>query len=184
MTLGWRGGEQITVTKWAIVIFPQHEHLTAIEEFRSSYDPLALSIPAHLTLVFPFESALSAHKLGAHVAQATQQVHPFRLCLQGVRGQASEYLFLNVTDGYDQVMGLHDQLYTGVLAPYLSVHETYVPHMTISRVQNTLTFAEALRRAEEALPDAIQTTVNQISAYAIEPDGKGQVVCKVPLSGA
>jgi 2'-5' RNA ligase len=171
------------VSKWAIVIFPRHERLAAIEEFRGTYDPLASLIPAHLTLVFPCESTLSAHELSAHMTDVTRQHRPFRLCLQGVRGQASDYLFLNVTCGHDQVMALHDQLYTGLLAPYLSLHETYVPHMTIGRVQTTLAFAEALMRAHESLPDAIQTTVDQISVYAIESDGERHVACTVPLPG-
>ena len=172
------------MSRWAIVIFPKHEHLAAIEEFRGTYDPLASLIPAHLTLVFPFESTLSAHELSAHMADVTQQHRPFRLCLRGVRGQAGEYLFLNVTCGHDQVMELHDQLYTGLLAPYLSLHVTYVPHMTIGRVQPALAFAEALRRAHESLTDVIQTTVDQICAYAIESDGKRHVACTVPFSGA
>lgn len=158
----------------AIVIFPELNQFDSIQEFRQLYDPLAALIRPHITLVFPFESAISPEELSGHVSSVTQQIHPFTLCLRGVTGHTNEYLFLNVKRGNDQVIDLHDQLYTGVLAPYFSVKETYFPHLTIGRVGNGSTWIEALRRSE-SLTASIEIDVHEVSVYRIELDGNRQV---------
>lgn len=58
--------------KRAIVILPRFEGLDRIEQFRRRYDPLASRIAPHITLVFPFESDLSADQLCAHMQQVIQ----------------------------------------------------------------------------------------------------------------
>jgi len=170
------------MSRLAIVIFPRLAQLAAIQHFRETYDPLAALIPPHLTLVFPFESDLSTEDCQAHMARVTQAVRPFRVGLWGVSGQAGEYLFLNVKRGNDQIIALHDQLYSDVLAPYLDLRETYVPHMTIGRVSTDAAFTQALREAQQSLSDFIATDVSEISAYEIAPEGTRSVVCTVPLA--
>jgi hypothetical protein len=38
-------------------------------------------------------------------------------------------LFLAVAQGRDEVIALHDALYTGILAPYLWTEHPYLPHV-------------------------------------------------------
>ncbi|HEY4388930.1 MAG TPA: 2'-5' RNA ligase family protein [Ktedonobacteraceae bacterium] len=158
----------------AIVIFPKLAQRELMQQLRQTYDPLASLIPPHITLVFPFESAISTEDLSWHMSSVARQFHPFPLSFRGITGHTNEYLFLNVKGG-------NDQLYTGVLAPYLTAQETYFPHLTIGRLGNTTTFAEALRRVQSTTI-SLKTEVHEISAYQIEPDGKRQVECKVKLS--
>jgi 2'-5' RNA ligase len=162
------------VIRRAIVIFPKLAQGELIQQLRQAYDPLASLIPPHITLVFPFESAISTEDLSWHMSSVARQFHPFPLSFRGITGHTNEYLFLNVKGG-------NDQLYTGVLAPYLTAQETYFPHLTIGRLGNTTTFAEALRRVQSTTI-SLKTEVHEISAYQIEPDGKRQVECKVKLS--
>ena len=49
--------------------------------------------------------------------RATKGLTPFEVTLREVTGHIEEYLFLNVKRGADQLVALHDQLYSGVLSP-------------------------------------------------------------------
>jgi 2'-5' RNA ligase len=169
------------VIRRAIVLFPKLAQIGLIEQFRQVYDPLAPLIPAHVTLVFPFECAISTEDLLLHMSNVAGQFHSFPLLLQGITGHMNEYLFLNVKSGNDQLIALHDQLYTAALAPYLTAQETYFPHLTVGRLSSTTTFVEALRQAQSITP-SFETEVQEICAYRIKLDGNGQVECKVKLS--
>lgn len=171
------------MTKRAIVIFPAFARIALIEQLRQAYDPLAAVIRPHLTLVFPFESPLSPEHLALHMSRVAQTLHPFTLHLRGITGYATEYLFLNVKSGNDQLIALHDQLYTGVLAPYLTVEETYLPHLTVGRLSNETAFAEALRQAQ-SVTASFETEVHELIAYRLEGETSGNVECRVKLSGS
>ena len=171
------------MTKRAIVIFPAFAQIELIEHLRQDYDPLAAVIRAHLTLVFPFESPLSPEQLALHMSRVAQTLRPFPLHMQGITGYASEYLFLNVKEGNDQLIGLHDQLYTGVLAPYLTREETYLPHLTVGRLSNATAWASALRQAQ-SVTASFETEIHELIAYRLEEETSGNVECRVRLSGS
>ena len=167
--------------KRAIVIFPQCSHIELIQRLRQAYDPLATALPPHLTLVFPFESDISPEHLLRHLNSVAQKFSPFQLLMRGITGHTNEYLFLNVKRGNDQLIALHDQLYTGILAPYLIFHETYVPHLTVGRLQDQTCFVEALNQAQ-SVTASFETEVQEIVAYRIEPNQKREVECRVKFS--
>ena len=48
-------------------MFPPSEDMVMVESIRSKFDPLARLIRAHITLVLPFESELSAPALREHI---------------------------------------------------------------------------------------------------------------------
>src|SRR4051794_1115011 len=85
-----------------IVLFPKFEHLDSIQQLRQKYDPLAAFVPPHITLVAPFESALSSRQLEAHVHAALTEMEAFPITLKVVTGHEEEYLFLNVQRGGDE----------------------------------------------------------------------------------
>jgi 2'-5' RNA ligase len=167
--------------KRAIVIFPQFSHIELIQRLRQAYDPLAAVLPPHLTLVFPFESDISPEHLLLHLNSVMHRFAPFQISMRGITGQSNEYLFLNVKRGNDQLIALHDQLYTGILAPYLILHETYVPHLTVGRLQDETRFAEALKQAQ-SVTASFETELQEVVAYRIEPDQKREVECRVNFS--
>lgn len=55
--------------RFAVAWFPSFEGISAIEAFRRRHDPMAPCISAHLSLVFPFPTALSALQARTHVRQ-------------------------------------------------------------------------------------------------------------------
>lgn len=76
-------------------------------------------------------------------------------------------MFLNVKRGNDQLIALHDRLYTGLLAPYRSLRHTFVPRMTVGRLVDPAAFAAALDAAP-ALTRTFTLTVEEITLYSID----------------
>jgi 2'-5' RNA ligase len=157
---------------WAIVIFPEFalEQRAMIDRLRDAYDPLAAAIAPHITLVFPFAATLSLDDLLAHMRASVAAMPPFEIELRGVTGQEDEWLFLNVKRGNDEIIALHDRLYTGPLAPHLSPRHTYTPHLTVGHLARGERFAAALSAAS-SLRETLRATAREISAYRISTSG-------------
>ena len=131
--------------KRAIVLFPKFRNMEAIQAIRARFDPLAEYIAPHITLVFPFESERSTDELKAHLSQSLAGMKQFTVRLNGVTGDFRDgYLFLNVKQGNDSIIDLHDRLYSGVLEPFVFRKVTYCPHITVGRVVEPSAFDRAL----------------------------------------
>lgn len=161
-------------------MFPEFSNQHSINAIREKYDPLADLIPPHVTLVFPFESHVSTDALAVHLQEAMVGLKPFRIVLSGVTGADGEYLFLNVKVGNDQIIRLHDKLYTGFLKQYLHRSLTYTPHLTVGRVKDKQIFEFALAETED-WNEVFQTTVNQVVVERIDEHGNSIIEIKVPL---
>jgi len=144
-----------------IHIFPEFTNVHSINAIRSKYDPLAHLIPPHVTLVFPFESNVSTEVLVEHVQESMTGLKPFRLVMTGVTGAEGECLFLNVKVGNDEIIQLHDKMYSGLLQRYLYRSLTYTPHLTVGRVKDRQRFESALEETESWY-DIFETTVHQV----------------------
>ena len=178
--LGWPGK---SVPKRVIVIFPtieEPDQLAAIADLRRRYDPLADLVQPHITLVFPFESEITDPELRDHVRTCLRSVAPFRVRLSQVTGHEGEYLLLNVKHGNDDLVALHDLLYGGPLAQYLSTEHTFVPHLTVGRIADNQEWREALQLAS-AVSIHVEFVVSEVSVYEIEPGGARPLAIVVPL---
>lgn len=164
----------------AVHIFPRFANQSFIDRLRARYDPLHQVIEPHITLVFPFESDISAIDLESHVRQRLSGVKPFRLLLRGVTGSAGGYLYLNVKRGNDEIVALHDTLYTGPLQHFLNRGSTYVPHMTVGRIDDLSDFEEAVQETQD-LRDAFETVVAAISIESIMEGGVSRIEAVVEL---
>lgn len=164
----------------ASVVFVVEPPSSVIHVLRRQYDPLALTLAPHITVVFPFESDLSADELAAHMRRSLAGVEPFTVELRGITGSEGEYLFLNVKRGNDELIALHDRLYTGPLQPNLSTHHPYVPHITVGRLDNAEAFEAALAEVS-ALDGRLTTDVREVTLYRIGDDGGRGVERRVRL---
>lgn len=162
------------------MVFPKFGRLDILEQFRNAYDPLAISVNAHITLVPPFDNNASPEQLRLHITQAIQNIRPFHIMLQGITGHQGEYLFLNVKRGNDQLIELRDRLYTGLLSAHLLPQYTYVPHLTVGRLPDEGSFFEALTVAQE-ITATFDTQVREISVYSIQTDGTRPLEFSVTL---
>lgn len=170
------------MTRRAIVTYPELEHMECIEGVRRAYDPLAAHIRPHVTLVFPFESALATETLAAHMRETAAGIGPFQVALRKITGHLSEYLFLNVIQGNDTLIALHDQLYTGPLAAFFVPDQTYFPHLTVGRLSALETFEAALAEARRMTGTRVFAgTVRAITIYQIATDGDRAPECQIEL---
>jgi 2'-5' RNA ligase len=148
-----------------------------IDEIRRKYDPAESLVRPHITLVFPFESAIGEKELAEHVAQCLIGAEPFSLSLHGISAQKGfgNYLLLNVHTGKNTIKDLHRRLYSGLLEQY-KPHwcRTFEPHMTVGKIDDDDQFAIAVTAVAD-MDDCFETCVSEIAIEVIGPDGSSQI---------
>lgn len=167
-------------TTRAIHIFPVFRDADWITRTRDKYDPLAKLIPPHITLVFPFTSEISTDDITRHVRSAVSGLYPFSVTLQGVTGSSREYIWLNVKKGNDNIIALHDRLYTGVLLPHLSSDVPYIPHVTLGRFSDPDLYRRSLRDLRGTTA-SWTSNISQVVIETILDDETSLVEGVVPL---
>jgi 2'-5' RNA ligase len=100
-----------------------------IGSFRRAYDPTVDLVGPHLTLVFPVPASIGRDAFREHIRDVVSRTPPFDIRLKGLEKSWDHWLFLLVAEGRDDVVALHDSLYTGILRPYLWTERPYVPHV-------------------------------------------------------
>jgi 2'-5' RNA ligase len=168
--------------KRVVVAFPRIQSVhewAEILSVRDRLDPLARRIPAHITLVFPFESAMSDFELETHLRELIAQSRRFSVVFQGITAYENEYLFLNIRRGNDEVMQLHDVLYSGALATYRVRRHTFVPHVTVGRVRSEE--VPAALEATAGVNSPIKANIEAIAVYAVQHDGVRPVLFELEL---
>ena len=131
--------------KRCIMIFPKFENINIINEIREKYDPLAKYVEPHITLVFPFDSDISTDNLKSHFNEVLKGIKKFSVQLKNFTGDFRDgYLFLNVKKGNDDIIELHDKLYTGILEKFLFRKVTYCPHLTVGILEKQVEFDKAI----------------------------------------
>lgn len=131
--------------KRAIILFPSFDNINIIKSIREKYDPLANCIAPHITIVFPFDSDISTDDLKWHFNKMLKGIKKFNVQLKDFTGDFRDgYLFLNVKKGNDNIIELHDKLYSGILESFLFRKVTYCPHLTVGRLHQQIEFEKAL----------------------------------------
>ena len=137
------------MTERAILIFPKFENIDFINEIRKKHDPLYDFIAPHITLVFPFKSNMSKNDITLHLNECLKATKSFKLVMKGITGDTGGYLFLNVKQGNDNIIELHDLLYKDKLKDYLFRGLTYKPHLTIGRINDKEIFNNVLEELKD-----------------------------------
>jgi 2'-5' RNA ligase len=148
-----------------VVLFPTGD-TTAVEAFRSDWDPLASQVAAHITVGYPFESRASEQRLASDLTVVAQAVHPFAVRLNRTVVVDGEYLFLLADTGSASILHLHDNLYGGPLAA-VPKPERFLPHMTVGRQADMKQMGRAERVARD-LSLCFSGEVDALSVYRIE----------------
>jgi len=167
----------------AIHIFPNFENEHRLQELRKRYDPLYGKIGPHITLVFPFETDISTTDLEMHVRESVSGMQPFHIVMHGVTGAPGWYLFLNVKHGNDEIVRLHDTLYSGPLSTSIERSLTYVPHITVGQLSEPLEFQKAVRETQD-FRDLFETTVSSVCIESISETGLSQIEAMIHLTSA
>ena len=164
----------------AIHIFPQFHNIELIQELRKKYDPLYSLVLPHITLVFPFESNISSLTLEQHVKETLVGVCPFSIKLEGISGTLDNYLFLNVKNGNDHLIKIHDLLYSGILENFLNRRITFIPHLTVGKLENEAELKSALTETQ-AFKASFETLVTEVTSEIIGNKGESDIEFTVSL---
>ena len=134
---------------YALVYYLAGE-IEQINQLRRKYDPQVDLIAPHITLVFPLPESIGETYLISHIENILCQQKPFPLHLHGLQKSWDDYLFLLLQEGKEEVIHLHHQLYTGVLAKYHKQEIEYLPHVTLGVfTENKNKYAQAYQEAED-----------------------------------
>ncbi len=150
-----------------ILGFPR-EVAQELQKWRASFgDPMADVIPAHITLVTTtpaqdWEATLE------HVRDVARRQTPFKITISGTGSfrPVSPVVFLKVEDGFEECVGLHEQLQTGPLERDLPF--PYHPHVTVAHD----VAPESLDEAETVLKN-YSATFPVVSMGLYEHDDNG-----------
>jgi 2'-5' RNA ligase len=138
---------------YALVHYPNVD-AQQINQFRKKYDPQVDLIEPHLTLMFPVPESIGENNLVYHLESVLSGRKPFPFHLQGLQKSWDDYLFLMVQEGQADIIGLHSEIYTGILADYRKEDILFVPHLTLGVfAKNSNEYAEALEEAKRLYLD-------------------------------
>ncbi len=143
--------------RYSVLWFPAFSKSEMIENFRHRYDPLAKVAPAHIHLVYPFATALTATQIATHVKRVVKNWPVIPASFRWPEILLDEYILLPAQLGQAALTQLHDQLYTGILKPHLRNDIDYKAHLTMGR---------AVQRPSGAHPFAATVEEHQLRAEA------------------
>jgi 2'-5' RNA ligase len=132
---------------YALVYYPEAD-TRGIDQLRERYDPQAVWIGPHVTLMFPVPESVGEDELVKHLENVLSRWRPFPIRLRGLEKSWDDYLFLLVQEGCENVVRLHDAIYTGVLARYQNEDTAFIPHLTLGAFSGDAgAYARALEEA-------------------------------------
>ncbi len=113
---------------YAMAYFPDLNH-KGVNRFRETYDPTCQLIREHLPVLMPVPDTVVKKEIISHISPILSHRTPFVIHLQGLFKSWDHWLLLGVKEGYDQIVRLHDEIYSGPLKPYLREDLPFSPHV-------------------------------------------------------
>ncbi|MTI69814.1 MAG: 2'-5' RNA ligase family protein [Firmicutes bacterium] len=166
--------------KRSVIIFPKFNNIEKIEDIRSKYDPLYNCIKPHITLVFPFESNIQTKELKKHIKEVLGGIDKFKLKLKGITGSLDNYLFLNIKEGNDNLIKIHDKLYTGILKKHLYKKITYFPHLTVGKFEDSNSFQKAFMEVKN-MDYVFEAVIEKIYVEIIDENENSNIELSISI---
>ncbi len=120
---------------YVLLYYPEFDKKTEekIEVFRRKYDPFVDCWKPHIPFIFPVPcSEIEEIKLTKHIETVLKNWKPFPIQIGGFQKSWDQvWLFLLLRKGNAEAIALHDELYNGMLSPYLRRDIKYIPHIGI-----------------------------------------------------
>jgi 2'-5' RNA ligase len=168
----------------AVAWFPRFRGIERLEEFRRRHDPVAHLIPAHLSLVFPFPTALTPMQVTVHVRRVVSRWPAIPVTFRTVRSEANEFVFLMAARGAASIVALHDKLYTRSLRQHLRAEFPYAPHITLGRHADFAALELAVEEARELVREEIDDVIRAVTLLSVERDGRIAALESIALNSA
>lgn len=119
---------------YVLTYYPKFDRKTEenIEAFRRRYDSFVDSWKPHITFIFPVPcSEVEEEKITERIETVLKNWKPFPIRIGTFRKSWDHWLLLLLKEGNEESIALHDELYTGILSPYLRRDIEYIPHIGI-----------------------------------------------------
>ena len=158
--------------RYAVAWFPSFAGIEQVEAYRERHDPMSALIPAHLTLVFPFATALTPLQVGTHVRNVVSRWPPIPTSFRRCEMRASEFVFLLAGRGAASIVALHDRLYSRSLRHHLRPEFPYEAHITIARNADAAALDAALEEAQDELARGFEDTLREVVLLAVDRNGR------------
>ena len=171
----------------AILWFPPFPIDSPIEGFRRRFDPLAGSLPAHVTLVFPFSTNLTVTQLTSHIRRIVGNWPSLPVSFRDVEAIVDEFACLMLRDRAEAVVALHDKLYRGILKAYLRDDIPYLPHVTLGRAGGNpsgSSFTAMYDIAQREVKGEWRCVLKELAIITLHPDGTITIDKTIPLNHA
>jgi 2'-5' RNA ligase len=120
---------------YALVYNPEFDERTKgnIETFRRKYDSFVDYWEPHIPFIFPVPcSEVEETKLIEHIEKVLKRWEPFLIRIGGFAKSWDHWLLLLLKEGNEEVIALHDELYTGILSSYLRKDLEFIPHIGLA----------------------------------------------------
>lgn len=114
----------------SLVHFPNIDK-SRLNGFRERYDPYVGSIDIHITLVFPVPDIVGKDNLINHIENVLRGWKSFDIRIKGIEKAWDHWMFLLLKKGNEEIIKLHDELYTGILRPFLREDIEFIPHIAV-----------------------------------------------------
>ncbi len=156
------------MTLRAVVAVPRGEVMAMLEAIRLRYDPFAGQLPAHVTIVFPFDSDIVDDTLRSHVEALGGAGIAVHSPAGAHRPARRHHLGASITTGSDSIVGLHARQYTGPLARHRSSAHGFAPQVTVGRFDERSAMEAALRELS-SIDLMIDTIVTAVTIWELTP---------------
>ena len=171
----------------AIVWFPTMPADSKIESFRARHDPLATTLPAHVTLVFPFPTNLTSTQWASHIKRIVGNWPQLPVSFRDIEAIQGEFTILMLREKCEAVIALHDKLYSGVLKAFLRTDMEYIPHITVGRVTgnpSAATFDAMHDAATCEIRGEWRAVMRELAIVTLHQDGTITIDKTIPLNFA
>ena len=113
---------------FGLVYYPPIDH-QGFHDFRKKYEPYHALLSAHVTFIFPVPATIGRNKLEKHIKEIVSDWKPFDAHFCTVEKTWDHWMYLFAKQGHNSIIELHDQLYEGMLKPYLRKDLPFYPHI-------------------------------------------------------
>ena len=153
-----------------IMIFPDFKNMDVIDAIRLKYDPLAKLVRPHITIVFPFDLALSNDEIALILDKHIGDMSAFEVKFKGFSKYVNQFgnsLLLDMVEGQEPIIKLHDALYRNEFNS-LDLGIPYEPHITVGNPATV----EELEKAYEDVKDIDCCFTSLITKISVEIIGE------------
>ena len=165
---------------YALVHYPDIDTMR-INQFRRKYDPQVELIEPHITVMFPVSESIGEDNLVHHFENVLGHWQGFPIHLQGCQISSDDYVFLLIQEGNANIIRLHDELYTGILAEYWRKEIPFVPHLTLGVLNQASTNRDRVLEEAEQLGIDYHCVVDKLHLVKVNNDRSNIVWSKVFL---